>query len=323
MNDSRLHNKKIVCLGGGVGTSNLLRGLKHYGPEFTIITSMADDGGSSGRLREAYHIMPPGDVVNTIAALIDDDQKELASLLLHRFSGEGSDNKSIDGQKLGNLIMLAEMQRTGDFYQAIKATQRIFGVHAEFLPATDERTDLSAMTLDGREIHSETTLDLALYAEPYGLKKVMITPENPRVNPRVAESMMEADIIISGPGDLYTNQLPVLIIPEIKEAIIASKAKKLFIGNIANKPFETKNFVLSDFITAIIDHLGENPFDQVYVNDNFVNAMPEDYSYTYVSIDEKAKADPSYELISGDIVSDAFPIYHDFTKLARLIENHV
>lgn len=323
MNESTLQGKKIVCLGGGVGTSNLLRGLKHYRPHFTVITSMADDGGSSGRLREAYHIMPPGDVINTIAALIDDEQKELASLLLHRFEGEDTRNNAIDGQKLGNLIMLAEIQRTGDFYKAINVTQRIFGVNAEFLPATDERTDLSAVTLDGREIHSETTLDLALYAEPYGLKHIIVRPEHPKVNKRVPESLMEADIIISGPGDLYTNQLPVLVIPEIKEALLASKAKKLFIGNIANKPFETKNFTLSDFLNAIKGHLGENPFKQIYMNNNFSNPIPEEYKYTYVQVDEQAASDTSYQLIQGDVVSDTFPIYHDFTKLARLIADNV
>lgn len=324
MIQSNLKNKKIVCLGGGVGTSNLLRGLKHYGSQFTVITSMADDGGSSGKLRKAYHIMPPGDVINTIAALIPDEQHELASLLLHRFPGKSKENKAIDGQKLGNLIMLAEIQRTGDFYKAIHVTQNIFGVNAEFLPATDERVHLTAITPDGRRVHGETTLDLALYSQPHGLKKVYFSPKKPKVNPRVKQSLMDADFIISGPGDLYTNQLPVLIVPEVREGILNSKAKKLFIGNIANKPFETKGFSLQDFITAIIDHLGENPFDQIYVNDNFSTPIPKKYHYTYVTVDEEMTKNPqSFELIQGDVVSDDFPLYHDFTKLASLIAKHV
>jgi uncharacterized cofD-like protein len=324
MKASNLQGLKIVCLGGGVGTSNLLRGLKHYGPKFTVITSMADDGGSSGKLRKAYHIMPPGDVINTIAALIPDDQKELASLLLHRFPGKSKENKAIDGQKLGNLIMLAEVQRTGDFYKAIKVTQKIFGVDALFLPATDERTRLTAITPDGRRVHGETTLDLALYSEPHGIKKVYFTPKKPKVNPKVTEALMDADIIISGPVDLYTNQLAVLIVPEVREALIKSNAKKLFIGNIANKPFETKGFSLQDFINAIADHLGINPFDQIYVNNNYANPIPEQYDYTYVKIDEKIqKESQSFRLIEGDVVSDTFPIYHDFAKLASLINNNV
>jgi uncharacterized cofD-like protein len=323
MSDSPLTHKKIVCLGGGVGTSNLLRGLKIYNPHFTVITSMADDGGSSGRLRKAYGIMPPGDVVNTIASLIPHEQSELAALLLHRFEGASHDDKSIDGQKLGNLIMLAEIQRTGDFYKAIAATKRIFGVTAEFLPATDEHTQLTAVTQDGRTVHGETTLDLALYSEPHGLKSVSFTPSSPKVNPRVAESLLEADIIISGPGDLYTNQLPVLIVPEITEALRQSEAKKIFILNVANKPFETKDFKLSDFLNAITDHLGSNPFTTVIANSNFSNPIPEEYNYTYVEIDETARTIPGITIIEEDIVSDSFPLYHDESKLASVISKNV
>ncbi len=232
--DNRISTKKIVCLGGGVGTSNLLRGLKKLTSHLTVITSMADDGGSSGRLRKAYDIMPPGDIIFCVAALIPEEHKELAELLLYRFSGDNEDNKAIDGHKLGNLIMLAEIQRTGNFYRAIDAVKQMFSVHADLLPATDEHVQLSAITNDGRTVHSETTLDLALYSKPHGLRKVYITPSKPLVNKRVVESLMSADVIISGPGDLYTNQLPVLIVPEIKEALYRSRAKKIFILNTAN-----------------------------------------------------------------------------------------
>src|ERR1700733_5578141 len=112
--------KRIVCLGGGIGTSNLFRGLKTYPLHLSFITSMADDGGSSGRLRKAYGIMPPGDIISCIAALIPDDQKELADLLTYRLSGSDKGNTTIGGQKFGNLLMLAEIQRTGDFYKAIE-----------------------------------------------------------------------------------------------------------------------------------------------------------------------------------------------------------
>lgn len=318
-----LKKRNIVCLGGGVGTSNLLRGLKSYGPSFTIITSMADDGGSSGRLRQAYHIMPPGDVVNTIAALIPEEQRELAALLLHRFQGKNKGDKAIDGQKLGNLIMLAEIQRTGNFYKAIEVTQKIFGVRATFLPATDERTHLYGITHDGRRVHGETTLDLALYGQPHGLKKVYFTPKTPKVNPNVAQSLMEADVIISGPGDLYTNQLPVLIVPEIAEALRQSKAKKIFVLNVANKPFETKGFTLSDFLGAISAHLGANPFDTIIANNNFSIPIPKKYKYTYVKIDAAARANPAITLVEADLVSDAFPLYHDETKLASVISKAV
>jgi uncharacterized cofD-like protein len=316
-------DSKIVCLGGGVGTSSVLKGLKYTGAQFTIIMSMADDGGSSGRLRTAYNIMPPGDIVNGIAALIPDDQKEMASLLLYRFPGNNTSEKAIDGQKLGNLIMLAEIQRTGDFYKAIEVTKRMFGVNAVFLPATDERTHLSATTVDGRRIHSETTLDLALYAEPHGLKKVFIRPAKPKVNPAVAKSLLEADIIISGPGDLYTNQLPVLIVPEVRDALLKSKARKLFVLNVANKPFETNGFTLADFIEAITEHLGAFPFDTVIVNDNISSPIPKKYKYKYITYSKDYVKDKSYRLIEDDVVNSEFPLYHDPKKLAEAIQKAV
>lgn len=316
---NRINSLKIVCLGGGIGTSQLLRGLKHFPVEISVITSMADDGGSSGRLRKAYNIMPPGDIVSCIAAMMPDEDKELESLLLYRFPGNDKSNKSIDGHKLGNLIMLAEIQRTKDFYRGIEVTKKMFGVTGNFYPATDQRVHLWAITNDGRRVHTENTLDLAQYSEPYGLKKVYITPSKPKVNKDVIESLQEADVIIGGPGDLYTNQLPVLIVPVIKEALLESTAKKIFVANIANKPFETKGFTLSDFVTAIEAHLGKFPFDTIIANNNHTLPIPRKYRYKYIKIDEKIKSVANVRIIEADIVRESFPLYHDSQKLAEAV----
>ena len=321
MNNS--HKKHIVCLGGGIGTSNLLKGLKHYPLHLTVLTSMADDGGSSGRLRKAYGIMPPGDIISCIAALISDENRELANLLTYRLNGSDKINTSIGGQKFGNLLMLAEIQRTRDFYKAIDVVKKMFGVTADIFPASDERTHLSAITKDGRRVHSETTLDLALYGEPRGIKKIYITPKTPKVNHAVIEALMKADYIISGPGDLYTNQLPVLVIPQIKEAFLKSPAKKFFILNIANKPFETKNFTLKDFVQAFIEHLGEFPFDTVIVNDNTNIQIPQKYHYDYILVNEEYKQGAPFTLIEDDLVNKDFPLYHDSQKLASVIAKHI
>jgi uncharacterized cofD-like protein len=319
-----LKGKKIVCLGGGIGTSQLLRGLKAYNPRLTIVTSMADDGGSSGRLRKAYNIMPPGDIVSCIAALMPDSEKELESLLLYRFPGNNNANKAIDGHKLGNLLMLAEIQRTGDFYKAIDVLKKIFSVNADLFPATDQRVHLWAITHDNRRVHSETTLDLALYSQPHGLKKVYISPAKPKVNPEIVEHIMNADVIISGPGDLYTNQLPVLIVPEIKEAILASTARKMFVCNIANKPFETKDFTLKEFIQAISDHMGSFPFDTIIANNNFSCPIPGRFNYSYVPVDEASKEErASWKVIEEDVVNEEFPLYHDTTKLASVVAENI
>lgn len=263
--------------------------------------------------------MPPGDIVSCIAALMPDEEKELESLLLYRFPGNNKANKAIDGHKIGNLLMLAEIQRTKDFYKAVEVMKKIFSVKADLLPATDQRVHLWAITKDKRRVHSETTLDLALYSQPHGLKKVYITPSKPKVNEKVIQSLLEADVIISGPGDLYTNQMPVLIVPQIQKAILESKAKKIFLSNIANKPFETKGFVLSDFIQAITDHMGVFPFDTVIANNNYSVSIPKKFKYTYVRVDEASTEKADFRLIEADLVNDAFPLYHDSKKLASVV----
>jgi uncharacterized cofD-like protein len=308
-------NKRIVCLGGGRGTSSLLQGLRTYTDKLTVVTSMADDGGSSGRLRKVYNIMPPGDIVSCIAALIPDP--ELSALLTHRFPGTHKTSKELGGHKLGNLMMLAEIQRKGDFYKALDRLKEIFHVKADILPATDERTRLSAFTLDGRRLHSETTMDLAMYAEPHGLKKIYITPKNPKVNLKVLENIAKADLIISGPGDLYTNQMPVLVVPQIREALLKSKAKKLFILNIANKPFETKGYTLQNFVEAFTNHLGTFPFDIILANDNHEHSIPKKYHYKYIPV-ENDSAWP-FRLVYDDLVDNDFPLYHNAGKLATAI----
>lgn len=314
---------KIVCLGGGIGTSVLINGLKKYNHTITVITSMADDGGSSGRLRKAYNIMPLGDMVSCIAALIEDENKELASLLTYRFPGSSRENKTIDAHKLGNIIMLAEILRTKDIYKALDVTKRMFGVKADILPASDVRTHLSAITKDGRRIHSETALDLAKYAEPYGLKKIYITPKSPKVNSKVIKNLKEADVIISGPGDLYTNQLPVLIIPQIKKIVLKSKSKKIFVLNIANKPFETKGFGLKDFINTISDHLGTFPFDTIVVNNHTLIPIPPKHKkYKYITVDEVLTKEMKVKIVQGNLVNAKFSLYHDSKKLAKsIVEN--
>jgi uncharacterized cofD-like protein len=317
--------KKIVCLGGGIGTSNLIRGLKKYKPKLTVITSMADDGGSSGRLRKAYKIMPPGDIISCIAALIDDDKQEFASLLTYRIPGINRDNKAIDGQKFGNLLMLAEILRTKDFYKAVDVTKKMFGVEADILPATDIRIRLSAITKDGRRVHGETALDVAKYAEPLGLRKIYITPKDPQVNKRVVDNLKNAEVIICGPGDLYTNQLPVLIVPQIKEQLLKTKSKKIFILNIANKPFETAGYTLRNFIQAVEAHLGVFPFDKIIVNSNNSIAIPKKFNnYKYIKIDNEFRnSGQKFEIIESDLVEENVPIYHNSKKLADLIIKNI
>lgn len=323
MANQKIKDLNIVCLGGGVGTSVLVHGLKKYNPHIAVITSMADDGGSSGRLRKAYNIMPPGDLVSCIAALIEDENAELASLFTYRFPGKSRENKAIDGHKLGNLIMLAELLRTKDIYKALAAVKLMLGVKADILPASDVRTHLSAITKDGRRVHGETALDIPKHAEPYGLKRIYLTPKNPQINEKVVESLKKADVIISGPGDLYTNQLPVLIIPQIKQALLNKKCRKVFVLNIANKPFETKGFTLKDFINTLTDHLGRFPFDTIISNSNTTVKISQKYKdYKYILYEEKFK-NRGPKIIAQNLVDENLPIYHDSAKLAKVIVENI
>lgn len=323
VNEKITKDLKIVCLGGGIGTSVLIRGLKKYTSNITVITSMADDGGSSGRLRNAYNIMPPGDMVSCIAALVKDENAELSSLLTYRFPGKSLANKTIDGHKLGNLIMLAELLRTKDIYKALEATKKMFGVKANIFPASDERVHLNAITKDGRRIYGETALDVAKHAAPYGLKKIYLTPKSPRVNQRIIDSLLSADLIISGPGDLYTNQLPVLIIPEIKEILLNQTCQKLLVLNIANKPYETEHFSLNDFVSTITDHLESFPFNTIIANNNLTIMIPNKYKkYQYIKIDHDMANQP-YRVVLKDVLNTEFPIYHDFEKLAKVVVENI
>lgn len=317
--------KRIVCLGGGSGgTSTLLKALRDTQSHLTSITSMADDGGSSGRLRKAYNIMPPGNLLSCIVSLAPDEYKEIADLMMFRLPGNSRENKVLSGHKFGNLVMLAEWFRTKDFYKTLEVTKKILGVkNADILPATDERTRLTAITNDGRRVHGETTLDLTLYSEPHGINKIFITPKDPVVNPLVLENIKHADVIISGPGDLYTNQLAVLIIPAVKKAIMESKAKKIFIANIANKPFETKGYTLSDYLKAITEHMGAFPFEKIIANNNFSVNIPKKFRYKYVGISEDLKKSKSFELVLADLVNKEMPVHHDPKKLAEIVIKNI
>ncbi|MEK7534324.1 MAG: gluconeogenesis factor YvcK family protein [Patescibacteria group bacterium] len=315
-------DKKIVCLGGGIGTVNLIIGLKKYFSDITVIVSMADDGGSSGRLRRLYNIAPPGDLVSCMATLAKTDDSYLTKILTYRFAGEryGRDEE-IGGQKLGNLIMVAMRDITGSFDKAIALFQKTFNVKGDFFPATTGNVTISAKTIEGKRIFGEEKIDMGRYAGKRILEKVFLEPANAKTSSKVLKSIKEADAIIAGPGDLYTTILPVLIVKDIKEELKKSKALKIFLVNVANKPFETKGYSVNDYITALKRHLGSFPFDKIIANSNFSVGIPKKYKYQYVALTAPKKLN-GVKLITSDIVNENFPLYHNSSKLAKtIIEN--
>lgn len=314
---------KIVCLGGGIGTVNLIKGLKKYTKDITTITSMADDGGSAGRLRRLYNMFPPGDIVSCMAALSDESNEGyLAKLLTYRFTGNryGKDD-SLGGHKVGNLILAALTSMTGDFKQSIDMFQQTFQIPGTFLPATEEHVTISARTVEGKEIHGEEKIDLGKYRGKRILEHVYLHPANAKADSHAVRQILAADIVVLGPGDLYTAVLPVLIVPEISEALKQTKAKKVFIINIANKPFETRGYKTKDYLHALERHIGPLSLDYVIVNSNFSVHIPRKFHYHYVrnNIDQLSGT----EILVKDVVDKEFPLYHSPTKLAKVLVDHI
>lgn len=314
----------IVCLGGGIGTMNLVKGLKEKGYNLTVVASMADDGGSSGRLRRLFNIQPPGDLVSCMAALSEYSDKPEGQLLTYRFAGDryGRDDV-IGGQKLGNLMMVAAQDLTGSYNGAVALLKHLFKVRASIYPATLEPVSISATTIDGILVEGEENIDLGKYEGQRVLEKITLQPERPKVAKEVIKAMAKAAVIVAGPGDLYTTILPALIIPDILNALKASKAKKIFVINVANKPFETRGYAVVDFINAITKHLSGFPFDTVIVNNKVANEIPGNLNYTYVENATEDSTQNEYVIVEDDLVDDAYPIYHDHQKLADAIEKQI
>lgn len=314
-------NKQIVCLGGGIGTVNLIKGLISYTDDITVIASMADDGGSGGRLRRLYSIPPPGDLVSFIAAM-STASDTMKKLLTYRFVGDRyGDDESLGGHKLGNLMMVALTSVTGDFSKALLQMQEIFKTRGRILPATAEPVSIWAQTSVGERVDGEENIDLGRFTGT--IEKLHLNPSNPSISREVIDAIMRANLIVAGPGDLYSTILPVLLIPEIQEAVKKSEAKKLYVINVANKLFETPNYKVNDYIKAVINHCGGNVFSHVLMNSNVASNIPDKYKRQYEFVPLNYKKDKSYSVVACDIVDTQFPLYHDSNKLAKAIMENI
>ena len=315
-------SKKIVCLGGGIGTMNLVRGLKEYTPDITVVVSAADNGGSAGRLRRLFGIFPPGDAISCLAALVPKEEEQLAKLLTYRFPGNryAKDDK-LGGHKLGSLLLVGAKEVTGDLQSGLKLLEKLFQTCGKVLPSTTEDLSISATTIDGILVEGEQKIDLGQYKGKRILEHLSIHPENPKVPEEVLSAIADADTIIAGPGDLYTTILPVLLIPTIKDAVIASKSKKIYVVNVANKPFETKGYDITHYVEAVRKHIGSFPFTTIVANNNTAYLIPAKYNYKYVTGAVKNADDST--LVLADLVDPLFPLYHDSGKLARIVLDNI
>ena len=278
---------KIITIGGGTGLNTILKGLKHITGNLTAVVTVGDDGGSSGRLREEMGVLPPGDIRNCIAALANEENL-VTELFQYRFkTGHG-----LEGHSFGNLFLTALCAITGDMVSAVKESSKVLSIRGRVLPSTLDDMKLFAEMEDGRVIYGESNIP-----EAGGkIKRLGATPDNLKALDDVIYAVEEADIIIMGPGSLYTSVIPNLLISEITEAISRSTAKKIYICNIMTQPGETDEYTVYDHVKAILDHSKhDNIIDTVLVNDN----LPHNLAVKYKE-------------------ANAFPVRHDLNKVKEL-----
>jgi uncharacterized cofD-like protein len=306
---------RVVIIGGGTGLPVLLRGLKHYPVDITAIVTVADDGGSSGRLRDELNIPPPGDVRNVLAAL-----SEVEPLIEEMFQHRFKSSNELSGHSLGNLILAAMTSITGDFMYAIQEMSKVLNVHGNVLPAANQSVVLHAELEDGTIISGESKIPFS----GKRIKRVFLTPDTIQPLPETIQAIRNADLIIIGPGSLYTSILPNLLVPQIGQEVCEAKAKKVYICNIMTQAGETHDFTASDHVNAIYDHMGKPFMNTILVNRE---EIPDDIQARYIK--EEAKpvhfdVNSLYELgldvIFGEIVSlDEGVIRHDTQEVAKIL----
>lgn len=254
--------KNVVVIGGGTGVFSVLTGLKKYPYNLSAIVSMADDGGSTGLLREEFGTLPPGDIRRALVALSETDNKIVSELFNYRFQGK---NSSLSGHSMGNLLLTALEKITGSFDQAVKEAVKILNVKGNVIPVTLSRTRLFAELQNGEVVEGETNIDIPKHDGSVPIKRVFLKP-SVSANPAAVKAIAEADFVILGPGDLYTSILPNLMTDDIVDAINKTSAKVIYIVNIMTKFGETYGFQAHDFIRVIQEHLGDTVIDYCVIN---------------------------------------------------------
>ena len=301
---------RIVAIGGGTGLSTLLRGLKGYSANITAVVAVADDGGSSGRLRQQLGIVPPGDIRNCIAALADAEPL-MTQLMQYRFPpGSG-----LDEHAFGNLFIAAMTAVTGDFEEAVRESNRVLAVRGQVLPATSVPLNLSARLVSGRRLDGQVGIGHA--EEP--IERVFIEPPDVRANPEALERILEADMVVIGPGSLYSSVLPNLLISDIRDGLDAAPGMRVYVCNVATQPGETGSFSAAEHLEALFEHIGEGLIDYVLVNRNWHARQPEGWLGEPVQIDERRLEGLPVVVIEEDLVDVANAHRHDPAKLAAAL----
>ncbi|MBI2906504.1 MAG: YvcK family protein [Chloroflexi bacterium] len=298
---------KIVAIGGGTGLSTLLRGLREYSGNLSAIVTVADDGGSSGRLRRELGVLPPGDFRNCIAALADVEPL-MTKLLQYRFS-EGS---GLEGHSFGNLFIVAMSGVTGSFEQAVRESSRVLAVRGQILPSTLANVVLSAKMEDEITVYGESKIT----ESNNRIRQLFLEPADAAAYPEAVKAIEEADLLVLGPGSLYTSILPNLLVDGIKRAVAASKAMKVYVCNVATQRGETDGFSVANHVEALTRHVGEGLFQYVLVNNNILK-LPKEWRVVPVSLDWWPV--DGIQLVAADLVNKDLRLRHDQSKLGAAL----
>ncbi len=301
---------RIVCIGGGTGMPTVLRGLKHYSANITAIVTVGDDGGSSGRLRREHGILPPGDFRNNIVALAEVEPL-MARLFQYRFE-EGS---ALGGHSFGNLFVLAMTGVTGSFEHALRETTRVLAVQGAILPSTLEDVEICAEFQDGSEVCGESRIPEI--GKP--IRRLYLRPEHPSAQPEAVAAILEADLIVLGPGSLYTSVMPNLLVEAIAKGLIQADAVKIYVCNVATQPGETDGYNVDAHVEALVRHMpGQtNPLDVVIAPLHPSESEPLEPGITLVKAGPSRMTQP--HVLVEDVVRDDHPLRHDPDKLAGVI----
>ncbi len=307
----RERGPRIVVMGGGTGLSTLLRGLKAHSTNITAIVSVADDGGSSGELRRSIGILPPGDIRNCLTALADDETL-MGQLFQYRFA-EGN---GLSGHSLGNLLITAMTEITGSFEDAVALSGQVLAVQGKVLPATlhDVRLVADIQLLDDSvevRIKGQSKIPKAAGR----VRRVWLEPNNPLAYPPAVQAILSADLIIVGPGSLYTSVLPNLLVPDLVDALRVSRALKFYVCNVATQPGETDGYTCGDHVRNLEKHIGVRLFDMVVSNNVYRGELPEGIGFVRV----EPGLEEEYSIYGTDLVNEEMPWRHDSVKLAQAV----
>lgn len=305
----------ITVIGGGTGLSTILRGLKKYPLRLSAIVTVSDDGGSSGRLSKDLDILPPGDIRNCLVALADEEAL-MTKLFQHRFN-----NGDLKGHSFGNIFLAAMSSILGDFLLGVKEASKVLAIKGQVFPSTLCKVKLKAIFDNGVEIIGETAI--SSYKEGR-IKKLSLISSSPIIaTSEAVESLKDSDLIIIGPGSLFTSILPNLLIDEIKETLREVKVPKIYICNVMTQPHETTGFSASDHLSAIVEHLGFVPVDYVIVNTQVPKRDTlEKYRNSGADIvnpDIENFGKFNVKVLTSNLISESNLVRHDADKLAEFI----